>query len=171
MTHELEMPSIDASQSWEDQLAELLGLLSNTQGELLQLLQEKRERLQQVDQPGLAAIAPREQELLEKLQHCHAERQKLLERAGAQGLPSGDLQSLSRVLPDETKQLRSQIREARTRARLLQHQSLTNWVLVQRTLLHLSQMLEIIATGGRPDPTYGQGEHRAASGSLMDHAA
>ncbi|MCU0373434.1 MAG: hypothetical protein MUE56_09370, partial [Ignavibacteria bacterium] len=29
--------------------------------------------------------------------------------------------------------------------RLLQHQSLTNWVLAQRSMLHLSQLLEIIA--------------------------
>ena len=50
--------------------------------------------------------------------------------------------------------------EAAERSRLLQHQSLTNWVLVQRSLLHLSQLIEIIATGGRPKPTYGNGSDR-----------
>ncbi len=64
-----------------------------------------------------------------------------------------------------------EIRDARARARLLQHQSLTNWVFVQRTLIHLSQMLEIIATGGRLHPTYGKGDTADTSGNLVDQEA
>jgi hypothetical protein len=52
--------------------------------------------------------------------------------------------------------------------RLLQNQSITNWVLAQRSLLHVSQLLEIIATGGRLQPTYGEGETVNAVGSLQD---
>jgi hypothetical protein len=63
------------------------------------------------------------------------------------------------------------MREAADRSRLLQHQSLTNWVLVQRTLLHLSQMIEIIATGGRPKPTYEKGPGSNSGGALVDRAA
>ena len=48
--------------------------------------------------------------------------------------------------------------------RLLQHHSLTNWVLVQRTLIHLSQVLEIIATGGRLKPTYGKDDSADSGG-------
>jgi hypothetical protein len=44
-------------------------------------------------------------------------------------------------------------------------------VLVQRSLLHLSQLIEIIATGGRPQPTYGNGPERQNCGSLVDRAA
>ena len=60
--------------------------------------------------------------------------------------------------------------EAAGKSRLLQHQSLTNWVVVQRTLLHLSQLLEIIATGGRLRPTYGKESPAASGGALLDHA-
>jgi hypothetical protein len=42
--------------------------------------------------------------------------------------------------------------------RVLQHHSLANWVLAQRRLLHVAQSLEIIATGGRMRPTYGDTE-------------
>lgn len=171
MTTDLELALLDAGSSWEDQLAELLAMLSGIQGELLQLLQEKRQLLLAADQTGLAAMAPREQQLIDRLQHCHEERRKLLERAGDVGLPNDSLQSLSKAIPGEQPQLRDQLREARTRSRVLQHQSLTNWVLVQRTLIHLSQMLEIIATGGRPEPTYRKGEPRTTSGSLVDRAA
>jgi hypothetical protein len=54
---------------------------------------------------------------------------------------------------------------------LLQHESLTNWVLVQRSLLHLSQLIEIVATGGRTQPTYGNGSRRLSCGALVDRAA
>jgi hypothetical protein len=46
-------------------------------------------------------------------------------------------------------------RENAARMRVLQHHSLVNWVLAQRALLHVSQLLEIIATGGRTQPNYG----------------
>jgi hypothetical protein len=44
-------------------------------------------------------------------------------------------------------------------------------VLAQRTLIHLSQMLEIIATGGQMQPTYGKKESVGASGALVDQEA
>ena len=67
--------------------------------------------------------------------------------------------------------LAQEIDDSSTRMRLLQHQSLTNWVLAQRSILHLSQLLEIIATGGRLQPTYGRDESSASSGALVDREA
>lgn len=166
-----ELLPIAADLDWEDQLAELLAMLSDIQGELLQLLQEKRQLLLDPDPRGLDEIAPRERELIERLQHCQEERGKLLARAAERGLPAASLRELGKALPAERDELRVRIKDARARARLLQHQGLTNWVLAQRTLIHLSQILEIIATGGRGETTYGKGERRAASGSLVDRAA
>ena len=42
--------------------------------------------------------------------------------------------------------------------------------LVQRALIHLSQMLEIIATGGQMQPTYEKKDSVEASGALVDRA-
>ena len=63
------------------------------------------------------------------------------------------------------------MKEATARMRLLQHQSLANWVLAQRSLLHVSQLIEIIATGGRMQPTYGDKESVHARGSLVNQEA
>ncbi len=60
---------------------------------------------------------------------------------------------------------------ASEQSRLLQHQSLANWVFVQRTLLYLARLLEIIATGGRSEPTYGRAESTRSGGALVDQAA
>ena len=160
------------SDGWESEIGNLLTELADVQSALLETLHEKRRILATNDHQALSAMAEREQALIERLQACHNRRQDLLASANEAGLPADSISSLSNRLPAESRgRMQASIREATERSRLLQHQSLTNWVLVQRTLLHLSQMIEIIATGGRPRPTYGKGSDRAQSGALVDRAA
>ena len=158
--------------AWESELAKFLTDLSAVQDESLQVLTRKRELLVAGDTGGLAAVGKQEEELLGRLQDCLRRRQELLKRADDEGLPSDSLRSLTAALPGRGKKaLADHLREASGRARLLQHHSLTNWVLTQRTLIHLSQILEIIATGGRMKPTYEKSDSADASGALVDRVA
>jgi len=157
---------------WETELAGLLNDLCATQDELIGVLTEKRGLLVAADTAGMLAMQGREQELLARLQSCHQRRGELLAQAAAVGLPSDSIRSLAASLPvRRSGAVNDRVQEAASRARLLQHHSLTNWVLAQRTLLHLSQLLEIIATGGRLRPTYGKAQPVDSSGSLVDQAA
>lgn len=157
---------------WESAIAQLLGELSATQSRLLDLLARKQALLARADTAGLAELVPAEEELLASLQACHDRRAKLLSDASQQGLPGESLRALAGSLPRAQRQLLArQLQEAASRSRILRHHSLTNWVIVQRTLLHLAQVLEIIATGGRPQPTYGDAPAACSSGSLVDQAA
>jgi flagellar biosynthesis/type III secretory pathway chaperone len=158
--------------SFDSELASLLTDLSEVQRELLELIGEKRTLLVAADFAGLAQLRPREEALIDRLQICQQQRAALLEAANAQGYRHRSLAELTKRLPAAQRQHWSpQIRDARARARLLRHQSLTNWVYVQRTMIHLSQMLEIIATGGRLRPTYGKGGTADTSGNLVDQEA
>ncbi len=158
--------------SWDSELAELLTKLLAVQDELLKILTSKRELLASGDLEGLAALTTQEGELVGSLQECLEKRAELLARAEQEGLPSGSIRELTDALPrDQRGLLKEQTQRASGRARLLRHHSLTNWVVVQRTLIHLSQLLEIIATGGRLQPTYGEAAPVNASGSLVDRAA
>jgi len=155
--------------SWKSELSELLSRLSKAQQELLSLLSIKHDLLQQRDHEGLASLLPKEQSLCAELQSCQELRKDLLKQASQEGLPADSIQALASALPEgESRGLKEPLEQAANRSRLLQHQSLTQWVVVQRTLLHLSQMLEIIATGGRSQPTYGKGGIAESSGALMD---
>ena len=157
--------------NWDSELAELLERLANTQQELLALLSQKHDLLMSRNHQGLAALAPQEQTLCDQLQACHEQRQQLLEQAAAAGMPADSIRSLAGALPKEKAQMLQQpLDEANHRSRLLRHQSIAQWVVVQRTVLHLSHMLEIIATGGQLQPTYGKGSSPDNSGSLMDQA-
>jgi flagellar biosynthesis/type III secretory pathway chaperone len=156
----------------ESDLSTLLSDLLATQGELLEILNRKRECLGSADIHGLAALDAEEGRLAGALQECLRRREELLARAGEEGRPSTSIQDLVTALPKaQTSPLRKQVDLASARARLLKHQSLTNWVIIQRTLLHLSQLLEIIATGGQLQPTYGDKGQSSSGGVLVDWAA
>jgi flagellar biosynthesis/type III secretory pathway chaperone len=154
------------------QIADLLNELSQVQTELLEFLQEKRAMMSTREPEMIAAFHEREQELSQRLQQCHDRRAALLAEAGQQGMPDDSLTSLTEALPaGETRMLRQQMQETSSRMRLLQHHSLTNWVLAQRALLHVSQLLEILATGGRMQPTYGNASSVNSRGSLLNSEA
>jgi hypothetical protein len=159
----------DPERSCEEDLAGLLQELTDVQDQLLDILARKRGRMAAGDLHGMAALQPLEEELGQRLQHCHEWRGSLLSRAAQQGLPSDSLGGLATAIQGrDVGGLGRGVRQASARMRLLQHQSLANWVLAQKALLHVSQMLQIIATGGRLQPTYEQGGPRAVHGSLVD---
>ncbi|TWT88220.1 FlgN protein [Pseudobythopirellula maris] len=156
---------------WERRIGDLLERLSTVQKDLLSLLAEKGKLLANRDTDGLKALQSRETRLSERLATLHAERERLLVEAEKRGKPARDLQALSATLPAaERRRLRPRIREARGTSRLLHHHSLASWVLVQRQLLHVSQMIEIVATGGKKSPTYLKSGLPETSGALVDRA-
>jgi hypothetical protein len=158
--------------AWESDIGGLLTELAEVQTSLLATLGEKRKLLVSRDKDALMAMSTREQELADRLQACNVRRQELLLRAQAEGLPADSIQSLTETLPAGSRErMHASIQETANRTKLLQHQSLANWVLVQRSLLHLSQLIEIIATGGRMKPTYGKGSDHGTGGVLVDQAA
>jgi hypothetical protein len=156
----------------ELETAQLLTDLLNVQDELLDVLAQKRDRMGATDLEGMLRTQDREEQLCQRLEACQQRRRELLARAGEQGLPHESIGQLAVALgPPHASTIGKQVRDASTRLRLLQHHSLTNWVLAQRTLLHLAQMLEIIASGGRLQPTYGKDQAPPWRGSLVDEAA
>lgn len=158
--------------SWETELATLLNDLLAVQQQTLDILGRKLELLKVADAEGLAGLADEEAQIVDTMRQCLDRRKQLLAQAKQQRLPSENISSLIGTLPPEKQSpLSQQVEDAHNRARLLQHHSITNWVVTQRSLLHLSQLLEIIATGGRLQPTYGEGATVNTGGTLVDRAA
>jgi len=156
----------------EAELARLLQELSLVQDEMLEVLTAKCDQIADGDLAGINALQQREESLGQRLQACHDQRATLLAMAADEGLPGNTLGSLANSLTaDQPSDLSVQVKEASARMRLLRHHSLANWVLTQRSMLHLSQLLEIVATGGRLQPTYGRDESSISSGALVDRDA
>jgi flagellar biosynthesis/type III secretory pathway chaperone len=161
-----------ASLDLESDISALLDELSSVQSELLEVLAEKRQALMTADLPRLAELQPREEQLGSRLGQCHDRRAELLATAEQQGRPGESVAKLVKTTSGgKSSKLGSRVKDAAARMRILQHQSLANWVLAQRSLLHVSQLIEILATGGRMQPTYGDKESVHARGSLVDQEA
>ena len=157
---------------FEAEITGLLDDLTSVQSELLEVLAQKRNALTKADMPALTSLQPREVELSDRLVACQERRTALLAEAKREGRPSENVARLANsTIGGKTSKLGTQVKETAARMRILQHQSLANWVLAQRSLLHVSQLLEIIATGGQMRPTYGDRESVHACGSLVNQEA
>jgi flagellar biosynthesis/type III secretory pathway chaperone len=158
----------------DNELANLLCELSDVQGELLRVLGEKRQCILQGDTSSMARMASRETEIIGRLEACHRRRSALLNEAKSSGIAATTLTDLaSRISPGRGGISSSEhdLRTTKENFRKLQSESLSNWVLAQRSLLHVSQLLEIIATGGRIQPTYEKDASTLARGNLVDSEA
>jgi hypothetical protein len=154
----------------EHELVDLLNELSEVQEDLFEFLRQKRQAMLQADRERLEGqLLATEQRLVERLERCHARRQQLLEELRAGGASVTSLKHLAQLLDGPGGRERAaRVEMASHRMRLLQHESLTNWVVAQRTLLHLTQLLEILANGGRQRPTYGNGASALGRGAMVD---
>ena len=157
---------------FEAEITGLLDQLTSVQSELLDVLAKKRTALATANMTALTELQPREEILSSRLLECQNRRTSLLAEAKKEGRPSENVARLANSTSQgKTNKLGNQVKESAARMRILQHQSLANWVLAQRSLLHVSQLLEIIATGGRLQPTYGDKESVHARGSLVNQEA
>ena len=162
-----------AAIDWEAEIVALLGELTSVQDELFEALSAKRDCMARRDFEGIVPLDEREEQVRCRLEACQQRRQQLLSAARQRNLPSDSLGGLanSAIIPGREK-LSSRVKETSARMRLLQNECLTNWVVAQRSLLHYAQMLEILATGGRPDPTYKErGAPVTNGGMLVDQEA
>lgn len=147
--------------AWSHAAQELVTDLLAVQNELLSALRDHR-------QPP--AVEPA---LVERLQQCHRRRAELLDEARRAGWPSQTLRGAAVALTDADarRALDSLLTEAEAAGRRTRLAGFTQWMLAQRSLAHVGQLLEILATGTPQPPTYGNGAVPTHRGGLLDEAA
>ena len=124
------MPLEESAHDWEAEIGTLLDDLAQVQDELLTVLRDKRAQLATVDLPGLAETQVREEQLATRLKDCQRRRAELLAAARQQGLPADSMGKLASTAGrGKQAKLRTQVKTAGVNMRLLQHESLANWVL------------------------------------------
>ncbi len=157
----------------EQDILQFLNKLSAVQERTMSVLSRKQELLVKPNREELARIAVEENEVLGLLKQCLDRREEILAAAREQGHAVESIQSLcQKILPPRSECLRLAEESAR-RSRLIQFQSLTNWVMTQKSIIHLSQMLEIVATRGQGKTTYHRQNEKetSSSGGFVDRVA
>ena len=159
--------------NWESELAALLNDLMSVQDELLAFLAEKRELLMRMDVARLDELEAAG-EATRRAAAKLPRPSRRTARPGRQREPPGRQLAARwhcRCQRPSVGNCQTRVSEAAKRAQLLKHTSFASWVFVQRSLIHLTRLLEIIATGGKPKPTYGREDSSHTGGALVDQAA
>ena len=160
---------------WEKDLTRFVQELDTTQKEVLNVLERNRQLLSNIDAKGVEKFTLEEQQVAEKLQNCLEKREKLLQYAKAEQLPSENIESLAKhVISDKTSEFYKLFEQVKHQTRHIHLYGVTNWIVTQKSINHVSQMLEIIATGGRGKPTYTRTHNRnvgVTGGSIVDRKA
>ena len=162
------------------EISQFLTALEQTQDGLLELFSAKRKALSSFQAEDLMRLAGVEGELAARLQKLVKERadlllkardagfvvESLLELAGAIGRTVGDARVLRAI-----ELIRGRIVQAQQRTTRLQHEGWVHWIISHRCYNHFTELLDLIANGGHPAPTYGEKAPMAAGGALLDAAA
>ena len=160
---------------WEKDLTCFVRELDSMQKEVLDVLERNQKLLTKVDAKGIEKISQEELQITEKLQTCLVKREKLLQYAKAEQLPSENLESLAKhVIPDRKSEFYKLFEQVKHQTRHIHLYGMTNWIITQKSINHTSQMLEIIATGGRGKPTYTRKHNRhvgVTGGAIVDKKA
>jgi hypothetical protein len=92
--------------------------------------------------------------------------ESLLELAGAVGRTVGDARVLRAI-----ELIQGRIMQSQQRTTRLQHESWVHWIISHRCYNHFTELIDLIAHGGHPAPTYGEKTSAATGGALLDAAA
>lgn len=157
----------------ETKIIEFFSDLSDAQEATFEILQRKTQHLAHADIHEISELLGEEQKAVDQLRECLNRREKILELAKNENLPHDSLESLVRHLSKEhgDTSLMQRCLNCKNRTRIMQLQSLTNRVLVQRSISHFSQILEMIAAKGRINTTYERkktNENFHSGGALVD---
>ena len=150
------------------EVKQFLSALEATQDELAELFGRKRTALTQARSDELLRLAASEASLTGRLQAALGQRQRILNDAKQQGLPS---QSLSELAPaiagDERDRLRSRIERARGMSDRIRQESWIHWIIAHRTYSHYTELLNLIANCGKKAPTYSQKPSEESTGGVI----
>ena len=161
------------------EISQFLTALEQTQKGLLELFTAKRKALNTFQSQELIRLSGTEEELAARLHEFVKKRMELLlkardagfvveslqELAGAIGKTVGDARVLRAVELIQGRITRSQQWTVR-----LQQESWVHWIISHRCYNHATEMLDLIAHGGHPAPTYGDRAATVTGGALLDTA-
>ena len=153
-------------------LLDFLHLLIRVQGQMIAVLRKKQALLVKPEKEAMALISVEEEDSLEKMQHVFKRREELLTAARLQNISGDSIEQLcEHFFPRniETQKMLNEIKHRTHQIRLLAY---TNWTMSRKSLIHVSQILELLETRGQGKTTYHpQPGAETSRGNVVDRVA
>ena len=157
-------------------IEDLLVAIDETQAALAGVYRDKRAAIRHANGPALDRLTTIEETLVADLQVHLRRREEILQHARQLGLPTDSLSSVVRTFDEPLRErLIAQIEETRRIADANRRESWILWIVCKQSLRFFSDVLELIANGGRRAPIYlarpGAVAELSTGGSLLDAQA
>jgi flagellar biosynthesis/type III secretory pathway chaperone len=151
---------------------EFLSQLLESQDSMLAVLHKKQAILAKPEKEAIASLAAEEEAALKKMQKVLQGREALLTAARLQNIPSDSIEQLCGHFFPHNANVQKLLEEAKHRTHQIGLLAYTNWTMSRKSLIHVSQILELLETRGQGKTTYQPQTTRDISrGRLVDHVA
>ena len=152
------------------QLRDFLNQLIKAQTQMLAVLHRKQAILVRPEKEAMALVSAEEEQALETMQHILKRREELLTTARLQHIQGDSIEQLCRYFFPHNTDVQKLLDETRNRTQQIRLLAYTNWTMSRKSLIHVSQILELLETQGQGKTTY-QPRPTGNSGGTVDRAA
>jgi hypothetical protein len=156
-------------------IEELLVAIDDTQEALGAAYRDKREAIREANGPEIDRLTKIEEARVAELQVHLRRREQILQRARQMGLPADSFTTLAQTFREPVREsLLAHIAQTRRVTDENRRESWILWIVCKQSLRFFSEVVELIANGGRRAPVYssrlGMAE-LSTGGALLDAKA
>ena len=137
------------------------------QNQMLAVLHKKQSLLVRPEKEALKAIEAEEEAIIENMQKMLNRREEILTAARMQNIECNSIDQLCEHFFPRNVEVQKLLIEAKSRAQQIQLLAYTNWTMSRKSLIHVSQILELLETRGQGKTTYNQQSSTNISGGLQ----
>jgi len=153
-------------------LLNFLNQLIETQNHMLAVLHKKQAVLVRPEKETMASVAAEEEDVLKKMQHILNRREELLTAARLQNISSDSIEQLCEHFFPRNIEMQKMIDAVRHKTHQIRLLAYTNWTMSRKSMIHVSQILELLETRGQGKATYHPPQSTAApGGGFVDRVA
>lgn len=159
----------------KETVLQFLHELKAVQDQMAEVLLKKQAILVRPDKEQLDRISDEENEILEQLTRMQKKREEILDIANRRDGPFESIQEFCEAHFPHHLEIKRLLDASQQQSRQIRYLALTNLTMTQRSIIHLSQVLEIIETRGQGKATYrisgGNEGNAAPGGGFVDRVA
>ena len=153
-------------------LLDFLNQLIETQDQMLAVLSEKQKILVKPEKEALVRITTDEEHMVEKMQQMLNRREELLTAARLQNIVSDSIEQLCGRFFPQNVDVQKMLDAVKHRAHQIHLLAYTNWTMSRKSMIHVSQILELLETRGQGKTTYHPRPNTdTACGGFVDRVA
>ena len=152
-------------------LQDFLHQLIESQSQMLAALHKKQAVLVKPEKEAMALITAEEEKALAAMQNVLGRREELLTAARLQNIRGDSIEQLCRHFFPQNAEVQQLLDEARHRTQQIRLLAYTNWTISRKSLIHVSQILELLETQGQGKTTYQPQANSPLRSNFVDRVA